>query len=435
MGSITMDTWTKEQVEPMKSIGNVKSNAIYNPNEVRNPPPPNLMDGERDSELEQYIRSKYQFKRFLNKSALVSSKLSPSRPSIPAPSTGRLPSSGSFQTSSTPLASAVSNPSVSTIPPQVPSQRRSTLATAPPPRTVPQPLPTSQDPRQRQTPSQTNGTSNPSSNGVWDDLVSLQAPSSSSSLPLQFQALSQAPLTPQGYQTSMATGVNPFQQQHLASNPYSQSIYPSGLQSSSFAPGPQFSSLNSSQPTYFSAQQQPPMSAPASQTQNNNFYQPQPQQALQVQPSAGQALFNANNGQNGSSFMSAPATQGHFQSTSPAQFPSQSPQLISTTPQPHMYTTTPQPQMFSTTPQPQMQHQPQMMGQFMPTPSQQFQMQQQGGLGLGSMQSQGQMQMGQQAFFQPQAPGFQPQGQFGGNFQQQPYSAGGFTGGQQWGTM
>lgn len=40
----------------MKSIGNIKSNAIYNPNEILNPPPPNLEESERDSEIEQYIR-------------------------------------------------------------------------------------------------------------------------------------------------------------------------------------------------------------------------------------------------------------------------------------------------------------------------------------------------------------------------------------------
>lgn len=42
----------------MRSMGNVKSNAIYNPNEIRNPPPPNLEETERDSEIEQYIRGK-----------------------------------------------------------------------------------------------------------------------------------------------------------------------------------------------------------------------------------------------------------------------------------------------------------------------------------------------------------------------------------------
>lgn len=40
----------------MKSMGNIKSNAIYNSNELRNPPPPNLDETERDSEIEQYIR-------------------------------------------------------------------------------------------------------------------------------------------------------------------------------------------------------------------------------------------------------------------------------------------------------------------------------------------------------------------------------------------
>jgi len=40
----------------MKEMGNIKSNAIYNPNEVRNPPPPRLDDPARDNDLEQYIR-------------------------------------------------------------------------------------------------------------------------------------------------------------------------------------------------------------------------------------------------------------------------------------------------------------------------------------------------------------------------------------------
>lgn len=43
-----------EQV--MKANGNVKSNAHYNSDETRNPPPTNMIDSERDSELEKYIR-------------------------------------------------------------------------------------------------------------------------------------------------------------------------------------------------------------------------------------------------------------------------------------------------------------------------------------------------------------------------------------------
>ncbi|KAG8948847.1 hypothetical protein FRC03_000551, partial [Tulasnella sp. 419] len=62
--SVTLDTWTKEQVENMKSIGNLKANALYNPDTKRNPPPTNMLDSERDSELEIYIRNKYQYKAF-----------------------------------------------------------------------------------------------------------------------------------------------------------------------------------------------------------------------------------------------------------------------------------------------------------------------------------------------------------------------------------
>jgi hypothetical protein len=40
----------------MRTMGNVKSNAIYNLNEIRYPPPANLVDSERDSEMESYIR-------------------------------------------------------------------------------------------------------------------------------------------------------------------------------------------------------------------------------------------------------------------------------------------------------------------------------------------------------------------------------------------
>ena len=41
----------------MKQVGNLKSNAMYNPDEKRHPVPANLIDSERDSELEKFIRS------------------------------------------------------------------------------------------------------------------------------------------------------------------------------------------------------------------------------------------------------------------------------------------------------------------------------------------------------------------------------------------
>ena len=49
----------------MKQVGNVKSNRKYNPDEMRNRPPTNMEESERDSELEKYIRTKYQFRRFM----------------------------------------------------------------------------------------------------------------------------------------------------------------------------------------------------------------------------------------------------------------------------------------------------------------------------------------------------------------------------------
>jgi len=42
----------------MKEMGNIKSNAIFNPDEIRNPPPTNMIEQERDSDLEKYIRGK-----------------------------------------------------------------------------------------------------------------------------------------------------------------------------------------------------------------------------------------------------------------------------------------------------------------------------------------------------------------------------------------
>ncbi len=63
--SITLDTWTREQVDRMKEMGNLKSNRIFNPDEMRNRPPTNMEESERDSELEKYIRRKYEFRRFM----------------------------------------------------------------------------------------------------------------------------------------------------------------------------------------------------------------------------------------------------------------------------------------------------------------------------------------------------------------------------------
>lgn len=67
--SLTLDEWNKDQVETMRQMGNIKSNEYFNPDERRNRPPANVEEGERSSDLEKFIRDKYQFRRFMNKVA------------------------------------------------------------------------------------------------------------------------------------------------------------------------------------------------------------------------------------------------------------------------------------------------------------------------------------------------------------------------------
>ncbi|KAF8333152.1 putative GTPase activating protein for Arf-domain-containing protein [Cantharellus anzutake] len=79
--SVTLDTWTKDQVESMKNMGNSKANSTYNPDERKNPPPTNADESDRGSEMEKFIRDKYQYKKFM---APVKSSPSPS-PLAPLP--------------------------------------------------------------------------------------------------------------------------------------------------------------------------------------------------------------------------------------------------------------------------------------------------------------------------------------------------------------
>ncbi|KIY62617.1 ArfGap-domain-containing protein [Cylindrobasidium torrendii FP15055 ss-10] len=184
--SITMDSWTKEQAETMKNIGNVKSNAIFCPDEFRHPPPPPLMDATRDNELEQYIRSKYEYKKFMSKSALVASKLGPSR------SLRDVSPATRSNTAPPPTVTPASPPRPSTV--GVPTPQRS--VTQPPPPSISQP--TIQQPQQQQQ----------QQPGVWADLVSLQGPSSSSTLPLQIQSpASQQYMQQQSQPTGMGMGM------------------------------------------------------------------------------------------------------------------------------------------------------------------------------------------------------------------------------------
>lgn len=89
--SVTLDSWTREQISAMRQIGNKASNAIWNPNEALHPPPTSLGAEERDSEVEKYIRRKYEQGAF---------KAGAPKRTLPAPTSlnraremdGRLPS-------------------------------------------------------------------------------------------------------------------------------------------------------------------------------------------------------------------------------------------------------------------------------------------------------------------------------------------------------
>ncbi|WVN89539.1 uncharacterized protein L203_104764 [Cryptococcus depauperatus CBS 7841] len=67
--SVTLDTWSRDQIAAIRNIGNTASNLIYNPNESLHPPPPSYGHDERDSEIEKYIRRKYEQGAFKNGTA------------------------------------------------------------------------------------------------------------------------------------------------------------------------------------------------------------------------------------------------------------------------------------------------------------------------------------------------------------------------------
>ncbi|KAK6434150.1 Protein gts1 [Oleoguttula sp. CCFEE 5521] len=60
--SLSMDSWSAEQVENMRSVGNFASNRIYNPRSVRAEIPIDV--DEVDGVVERYIRQKYEARAF-----------------------------------------------------------------------------------------------------------------------------------------------------------------------------------------------------------------------------------------------------------------------------------------------------------------------------------------------------------------------------------
>lgn len=81
MKSLTLDKWTDEQIESMRSKGNAKVNLTYNPNPERFPFPsnPRYLRYIYFSEVQQYIADKYERKLFMNSPNVPSKTASISR--------------------------------------------------------------------------------------------------------------------------------------------------------------------------------------------------------------------------------------------------------------------------------------------------------------------------------------------------------------------
>ncbi|KAJ7201077.1 hypothetical protein GGX14DRAFT_371789 [Mycena pura] len=319
--SITLDSWTKEQVDVMKRMGNLNSNLIHNPNETRHPPPPNIMDGERDSEMEQYIRAKYEYKSFMDRSALVASKLGPSRSASSIPP--RVPTQANVSTSG-PSSKAPPARSNTAVP-------RPESARVAPARSMSQP----QQPSQHAAPqTQTQGPTQPQqpqarqevqAGGVWSDLISLQAPSVNSSLPLQIQASASPVPAPSPFQAYgqqqpqlYSPGFQPQMQMQMAA--------PTGMGMNYQAPGAGSPYFTSTQPQFTAAFASP----------GPPLYNPQPQpfaaQAQQPLFAGSPVLQGASPGFAFQASASAPAFgnqmmgPGQYGTPSPQPFASSSPQ-------------------------------------------------------------------------------------------------------------
>ncbi|KAI0330032.1 ArfGap-domain-containing protein [Cubamyces sp. BRFM 1775] len=233
--SLTLDSWSKEQVEFMKSMGNIKSNAHYNPDEIRNPPPTNMIESERDSDLEKYIRSKYEYKSFRPRTAKVAELLGPSRSAasrapvepprsktVPVPTQST--STSATITAARPAPAIAPSSSTASNASQTQSQFRS----------VSQPVGPSQTQVQQPAQQQQQALPQQSSNPLWNDLAQLQAPATNSSLPLQYAS----PATTQPISIpTMSTGLTaPSAYSGLSVSP--NSPFPSSLQQHS--PGGMF---------------------------------------------------------------------------------------------------------------------------------------------------------------------------------------------------
>ncbi|KDQ12416.1 hypothetical protein BOTBODRAFT_189158 [Botryobasidium botryosum FD-172 SS1] len=190
--SLTLDTWSKEQLESVKQIGNIKANAFYNPNEQRNPPPTNFNESERHSDMEKYIRAKYQHKKFMDPEtaaraaagALPSDDVSKPSPTLAFAGAQHAPPSRAWSTPIPSTSTAAASPPAPLPPPkpsnamEAASQPRpaTVIPSAPPPQpqaTFPPPQSqTTFSPPQPQAAFSSSQTTSPTGL-LWDDLAAL----------------------------------------------------------------------------------------------------------------------------------------------------------------------------------------------------------------------------------------------------------------------
>ncbi|EGE02094.1 GTPase activating protein for Arf [Trichophyton equinum CBS 127.97] len=80
--SLTMDSWTAEQVETMKKNGNIAVNRIYNPRNIKPSIPVDI--DEVDSVMERFVRKKYELRALEDGKPKPPSRQDPSYTSRPA---------------------------------------------------------------------------------------------------------------------------------------------------------------------------------------------------------------------------------------------------------------------------------------------------------------------------------------------------------------
>ncbi|ODN82778.1 hypothetical protein L202_01055 [Cryptococcus amylolentus CBS 6039] len=256
--SVTLDSWSRDQISTMRSIGNTASNAIYNPNERLHPPPSSYGHEERDSEIERYIRKKYEQCAFKGgASARLDGRVEPTSLNRARERDGRLQAGAAGWTVG---KENRRNPELNDI--VMPRKKERDL----PPIPV---SPSASSPTGR-APPRARPVRSPSAQNVASMRPAPAPPSEANLVDLSSASTSTLPL-----QLNVSPSPQPQQPQYIP-------IQPTGFSTSpSFTP--QFASPNGMMSNYLSPQPSP------SQTFNNMHYSPQPQQGyghhLSPQPS------------------------------------------------------------------------------------------------------------------------------------------------------